>query len=252
MHTKDRMAHSQMETTLAVLGDDRRYPTEERTMFGFKKPKRDTLSFDTKGWTVVDESPAHRMWQTENDDAVRHQFVDSTPVNPFDLSEVERPRKFYANQCDELGGVMLSMDVDTFRGVEYLRGVFKYRSPEEGSMAMYYVGMIVVLFRDFHYQINTESVERGTTGAREAAVMAMGDGPPRSTEPPQVLESMDDFFAASRSRKPIKIPADDPKYDSAFPEHPLTKVRDLQSRILGSLQFPEWLPSKPRFRYNGG
>ena len=28
MHTKDRMARLQMETTLAVLGDDRRYPTE--------------------------------------------------------------------------------------------------------------------------------------------------------------------------------------------------------------------------------
>ena len=30
MHTKDRMARLQMETTLAVLGDDRRY----RTKFG--------------------------------------------------------------------------------------------------------------------------------------------------------------------------------------------------------------------------
>ena len=28
MHTKDRMARIQMETTLAVLGDDRRYATE--------------------------------------------------------------------------------------------------------------------------------------------------------------------------------------------------------------------------------
>ena len=29
MHTKDRMARLQMEATLAVLGDDRRYPTDE-------------------------------------------------------------------------------------------------------------------------------------------------------------------------------------------------------------------------------
>ena len=29
MHTKDRMARIQMETTLAVLGDDRRYHAQE-------------------------------------------------------------------------------------------------------------------------------------------------------------------------------------------------------------------------------
>ena len=29
MHTKDRMTRLQMETTFAVLGDDRRYPTGE-------------------------------------------------------------------------------------------------------------------------------------------------------------------------------------------------------------------------------
>jgi hypothetical protein len=221
-------------------------------VFGRKKPGRDTVSFDTSGWAVVEESTYHRMWRTENGDAVRLQFADSAPVNPFDLTDANGPRAFYAQQCDELGGVMLSMDVGNRSGAEYLRSVFKYRSPQEGSMAMYYVGMIVFLFRDFHYQINTESVERGVTGVRETAVYAMSDGPPSSDEPPQVVESMEDFFAACRAQKPIKIPADDPKYDDKFPDHPLSKVRALQSRILDSLDVPDWLASRPPFRLQGG
>jgi len=220
-------------------------------MFGLRTPKLDSLSFDTTGWNIGQESSSNRIWVTPEKVCVNFQFNSSAPEFPFDLTDKEFSTTFYDNHSAELGGAMISVDVAETRGLEYLRGVFKYRSPQPGSRAMYFVGIIILPFKTFSYQINIEAVEVGTTGLREAAVMAIGDGPPESNETPQIFENMDDFFAKSRAVKLRRIPADDAKYDEMFSGHPLSQVRRLQSHVIGTLTFPDWLVTKPKFRISG-
>jgi hypothetical protein len=217
-------------------------------MFGINRPKLSTISCDSHGWRIGDESPSHRTWVTPEASCVNFQFIDSAPTFPFDLTELAKARAFYDNQSTELGGVMISVDVGESKKIEYLKGVFKYRSPEPGSMAMYYVGIIVLPFKSFMYQINTEALEVGASGMREASVMALGDGPPASDEPPEIVTNMEEFFAKSRAAKLRRIPADDTKYDDSFPNHPLSQVRRLQSHLIETLTFPNWLANKPKYR----
>ena len=217
-------------------------------LFRRNRPKRDTLSFNTTGWVLSQESAEHRAWMTPQNDAVVCRLCKLKPPIPFDPANPALLSDYYEQQSREHGGAMISVDISTCRGLEYLRGVFKYRSPQPGSLALYYVGIIVFPFKQCSYQINTESLEVGMTGMREAAVMAIGDGPPIREQPPQLMDGGGEPYADLRSLPLQRIPADAPKYDAKFPNHPLSKVRRLQTHILSTLSFPDRLLSWPKHR----
>ena len=197
----------------------------------------DDLGFDASGWHLEESSPEHRAWLTPDGDAVLLRLFDGPPPYPYDFRQLEAARAFYTHQSASNGGAMLSVDFDRTAGVELMRGVFKYRSPEPESLAMYYVGVLALPYRTFHFQINMESVERGTTGVREAMVMALSPRP-LPTTPPIMVSSAEDLFAlmrASRSNLTV-IPSDAESYDESFPDHPLSKVRALQRHVVRTLR----------------
>jgi len=220
-------------------------------IFG-KKPNLDSIGFDRDGWKILEESNAHRMYDTGAGDVVRLAFNGTRPSWTFDLTDLSAATSFYEKQSSDLGGALISLGIENQSNVEILSGVFKYRSPEANSLAAYIVGMIIIPFRKFNYQINVECVERGTTGSREAAVSVIlrqkGEWPEPQEEQPVRVESMDDFFDKIRESKVRVVPSDDEKYDNDFPNHPLTIVRDTQFHILDTLEIPEWIASKPKHR----
>jgi hypothetical protein len=201
-----------------------------------KEPTIDSVSFDTNGWSVREQSDTHRMWMTATRDAVLLRHFAERPSYTYDFSNINAARSFYNVQSAENGGAMISVDFVKADGVDVMKGIFKYRSPEPGSMAMYYVGVLTMLYRDFSLQINTESLEVGPTGSRDAGVaLIRNDNPPGDDEPVHV-ENIEELFNLMRNKPVLKTLADDEQYDAAFPDHPLSKVRVLQARILGSLK----------------
>ncbi len=136
----------------------------------------ESLTFDL-GDALPHEQGEHvRSWITPERVAIRLQFHPGPPNWSFDLKDPEAAREFYGRQCAELGGAMLQVVPVQAAGVEALRGLFKYRAPVPGSLAMYHVGILWVPFQDSNFQVNIEAVERGTTGGREAAVsLILGD-----------------------------------------------------------------------------
>jgi hypothetical protein len=188
----------------------------------WKRVTLDDLGFDVNGWQL---------------DVVLLRLVDGAAPYPYDFRQLEAARAFYAHMSASNGGAMLSVDFDRAAGVELMRGVFKYRSPEPGSLAMYYVGVLALPFRTFHFQINVESVEHGTTGVREAMVAALSPRP-QPTTPPVQVSSGEELFArmhASRSNLMV-LPSDAESYDESFPDHPLSKVRALQRHVVRTLR----------------
>ena len=78
--------------------------------------------------------------------------------------------------------------------------------------------------------------ERGTTGVREAIVtselMQAGELTPE-TYPSAWHDPYDlEFSGVDRSR--MRFISDDARYDERFPEHPLTRVRELQRWLVSS------------------
>lgn len=209
----------------------------------------DSLSFDLDGCVLRQEGPGQRLWM--NGDGVAHllRYSDTPPAWTFDLTQPSSASEFYGQQCASMGGAMLSLAVTAAGGREALAGLFKYRAPVEGSLAMYFVGIIWVPFQTCTFQINVEAVETGTTGLREAAVMlAEPDSQPLSFEPPVVVSSAEELFAKMRSKQLSAIPADDERWDQSFPDHPLSRVRARLSRVSESLRFADDTRSLAAFR----
>ena len=196
----------------------------------FFKPKAKDVSPIQDGWTIHQQDEDSTFWFTDKHDACRLQFTGRCSW-PFDLSNAEAAKKFYQNQCSELGGALIEIGVENIQGLESLVGVFKYHSPEPGSPAMYYVGIIWIPFEKCTYQINFESLERGTTGAREAAVYLLQDQEPANDTEPVLIESPEELISLISKKKIEVLPSDSVEYDETFPNHPLSKVRFLLNQF---------------------
>ena len=204
-------------------------------LFSSGKPTINSISCDTTKWLMHEESEERRLWLSNRHDAVLFRFFNTPPTFPYDFSNIEAARKFYGSQSIDNGGVMLSVDFLRAGGIDVMKGVFKYRSPQPDSMAMYFVGVLAFLFRDFAFQINTESLEIGTTGTREAAVSLILKEKPSEDREPILVNSMEEMFDNMRSRPLCRIPSDREEYDASFPHHPLSKVRMLQQHIINTI-----------------
>src|SRR5947209_9475296 len=116
----------------------------------------DSLTFDLTGCTLREQSASHRGWMNAAGTAHRLQFHAGPPDWPFDLTMPDAATEFYGKQCAGMGGVMLSMEVTTAAGAEALAGLFKYRAPAPHNLAMYYVAILWLPFRDCNFQVNVE------------------------------------------------------------------------------------------------
>lgn len=201
-------------------------------------PNINSVTFDLSGCKLVEESDAHRMWASATD--VYHNLRVSPQPSawPFDLRDCPAAADFYSRQCAENKGVMLEMEVVQIGQLSALRGLFKYRSPVPKSLAMMFVHILWIPFKDWTIQLNVESVEAETTGMREAAMMLVeGDKwpIPSSAEEPIEVSSPDDMFDQMRSQSLRALPSDGEKYDELFPDHPLSKVRHRMTEVVSSL-----------------
>jgi hypothetical protein len=201
----------------------------------------DSLTFDLADCELAQQTDSERNWVSPRCVAYRLKFDRRVIYWPFDLTDQAAARDFYRRECEQNAGVMLEMEPVTAAGVEGLSGVFKYRSPVLGSLAMVYVGILWLPFRDCWFQVNVEAVEQGTTGFREAVVMAIeGDNWPMEPQAEiPVINSqaeLDALYAKARERPMRRLPSDDPKYDASFPQHPLSLVRAGLARVIATVQ----------------
>lgn len=198
----------------------------------------DDLILPSAGWEAVERTGEVAAWFSEDRVAVRAlRFPHPSPV-PLAL---EAARAQYTGESGQMGGVLLELELVESGAGTVLRSIFKYPSPGN-PMATTIVGILLLSWPEAHIRIHIEDVERGTTGAREAAVMLlMGDDWPRSTEPPMVVESMEEMLAhmAAARRQQRVLPSDDRRHDALLPGHPLSRVRALQGVVLAALSLRE-------------
>lgn len=206
------------------------------------------IRFHRDDWRLEEETPQSLLWITPQGDAAKLQLASHASRWPFDLRDETAARAFYAQECDSLSGALIEIAVRSIRGIEALAGVFKYRSPAPGHLGMYYVGIVWLPFESCGFQINFESLERGATGAREAAVALIETPEPPTQDEPELLTSMDDFFERVRNAKVQTLPSDAPKYDDAFPEHPLSKVRRMMAQFEAEAVFDKRLSTLKPYR----
>ncbi|NUP07552.1 MAG: hypothetical protein HOW73_16005 [Polyangiaceae bacterium] len=134
--------------------------------------------------------------------------------------------------------VVLSFDEVRLDGCRAFRGIFKFPAIKcvpgwTNNLAVYIVGMIALPLGDSFIMINTEAVERGTTGAREAVVGVL-QPPAREPSDARSTATMEEYFARVRDCLARQLPSDAEEFDRLLPHHPLSAVRRLQRHVLAS------------------
>jgi hypothetical protein len=198
----------------------------------------DSLTFDLTNCELRKADPNSRAWLSS--DIVAHllRFREGPPSWNFDLRNPQAAKDFYGQQCEENAGAMLFNEVFPIAGHEALCGVFKYRAPAPNNMAMLYVGIIWIPFANYNYQLNVEAMEQGTTGTREAGVMLMEPElfPEQPDAPVVAVKSAEEMFVRMKAAKVRALPSDDMRFDTKFPDHPLSLVRKRLGEIIDTIK----------------
>jgi hypothetical protein len=194
----------------------------------------DDVALDARGWKPHESKPFDRSWYDASGDPVRVRLFDQ----PCPESTVEGWWARARRECATAGGAVLSFDDAVVDGLPAFRGVLKYRAANivralpEGSLAVYVVGMITIPLGDHFVQINTEAIEHGATGAREA-IYGVLHPPPPPTQPPEVVTG-DELFARLRGNVARVLPSDAEEHDALVPAHPLSRVRASQRHVIAT------------------
>ncbi|MFI5379465.1 MAG: hypothetical protein ACHRHE_09220 [Tepidisphaerales bacterium] len=212
----------------------------------------DSVSFDTSGFILKSEERGWRIWQTADGDGVGVLYFDHPPDIKADLDCVEDVRAYYRRAFSAGGVGLVEADVIQADGCLATRTIIKKPQRPAG---MSYIGSITLPFRDFSFALMVECFERGMTGARDTVVFE------------RLLDSGTVWVDVSKRERPIQgwmrdpydpsiqLPvmrnlADDEKYDSEFPTHPLSRVRAILRHIQPTLQLIPDLKVSPRFVFS--
>lgn len=186
-------------------------------------------------------------WYTNSRAALTLKLLPAYPWD-FYCHELDKAEPYWQQQTQQINGSLIELNYLEIQKIPALQGIFKYRSPEPNSLAMYYVGIIWLPFKHFLYQINCEAVEKGDTGIREATVALLLDKETpaqlKEQDEPEII-SMNELFEKLSQSKITRTPADQSKYDDLFPDHPLTQVRCFLNELPNHIQLTDTLLQQP-------
>lgn len=202
-----------------------------------------SLSFDysiVDGWHHADNNPKGQGWldhAKQPTKALTLEFEPDTPPVPPDefVKAIEIVRQDRRQKANADGMCLLEHSVITSRSGLKLVRVLEKKPMQPHGMA--YLGSFTLLDLAF-FRIQLWCFEVGPTGLRDAMILNefMGGG----TFNP---ESEDwggwwiDPHGFGKQTPVMQNVAEDEKYDSKFPDHPLSQVRSYMQRLADSLEF---------------
>lgn len=204
----------------------------------------DLVAIDTTDWRPHERAPTDRSWLVAGD-AFRFRLID----RPCPEDTVEGWRRRAEYETTSAGGTWLSFDEVSIDGCVAFQGIFKFPAAAvipgfpPGVLAVFIVGLITVPLGDAHLMLNTEALEHGTTGQREAV---FGITQPRPTAEPGPLVTAEGLFDRIRDSLARALPSDAPEFDALAPTHPLSRVRVHQRRLREQLRLAPELKARAR------
>lgn len=163
-------------------------------------------------------------------------FFPLTPDLPAPLREFDRLREGLARLTAEAGAGLIEAAPGSVDGMPAVRQLVK--APLGGRPGQGFIGSLTVPRQACSAVVKVQAAEGATTGMREATVMAEV-GPAAYFRPHP--------YAAGRiGGLPFHV-GDDERWDTRFPDHPLTLVRAALRRIEPTVTFDDGFRSLPPF-----
>lgn len=174
-------------------------------------------------WSFQEADESVALFTNAEGDRLSINYFPVVPDIAADIADAAALRSFYRAAAEAGGVAMLEVIPVQVSGLPAVHTLLKARLEPRGFA---FIGSLTLPFEDRSYVIKVQSVEIGITGGREAAVMAMQQGAFELDEQTGKLIGweQDPYDLAYRGSFMRNV-ADDEKYDAAFPDHPLSKVR---------------------------
>ena len=205
--------HLSLIATLGSIGCNQLPPVDEAT----------AARLSTAGWIEEKASDGMKRWRGPDGDVLSLTAPDpSDPLLSFSTeAELQRAARLLAQQRD--GGLI---EVEATHSRRMVSLIYKRLL----RPAYVYTGMLIIQGEDLPLIWTVVSGERGTTGVREAIITTeLLNAGELTLEDYKRSWAQDPYDPAYHGvdRSVLRFRSDDKRYDSRFPWHPLTKVRQI-------------------------
>jgi hypothetical protein len=176
-------------------------------------------------------------WANEERTLIQPVFFDRVPDLPAALTDLPALRRGMARMAAAQGGALIEADVTPVGGQPALRQIIKVKLPDRPH-GQAFLGSYIVPKAACSAVLRVQAAESGPSGVREAVVMARV-GPPNYFRPHP-------YGPDGEGGLPSHV-ADDATYDPQFPQHPLTRVRQVLARLAGQVELHPGFAALPPF-----
>ena len=192
-------------------------------------PSIEFLRFDTRAMTALpDESTenVHR-WLTSEEDLVLLNLCRVAPDVPASLDNLDALRAGYRSAVTAQGAALIEAEVVDADSCRAIWLIVRVNRKPRGTI---YLASLTLPFRDFSLVLRAQCEEHGITGVREAVLLdellTHSDG----------MEGwVADLYDPNLRTPPFRNISEDEKYDTRFPQHPLSRVRRLMRHLQSTL-----------------
>jgi hypothetical protein len=220
-------------------------------------PSVQAVGFDTDGWLPGKTTVRSMKWSNRDGDTLSSSIDTQLTQHRLLLRDLNALRALYRAEAADQGGSIVSVDVVRAGQLPVVKVIRKY----ERRPAYAYDGRLIVPLKDATCTITMNSIERGVTGTRDAAVTAClaqrGEleieyAEDKRGAPGEIKGWCQDPYDSDWKGYSLYSMSDDDRLDALFPQHPLSKTRNALAVIQGTLVvdrsvFPDRIefPSSP-------
>ena len=193
---------------------------------------------------MEEKSDDATSWVNRAGDILTVQVSTTIPALNTGLNDLQGVRAFCQQSARSQGAELVEANVVQIDGTAAIKTITRRSLTPRADV---YIGTLLVPFADRALLIKIQSLEIGTARRRRVKVQqtlrqtgthASAPGNRRSPQP-----------RGDHSTPPtdIRAMADDPRFDQAFPEHPLSKIRKYLRVLIKQTRFTPAVHRWPRF-----
>jgi hypothetical protein len=198
------------------------------------------IKLPTDGWTRMEPDTGTWRWRNATDDLLSLDVFAIAPDLPSPVWDLGPIRSMYRGMLGD-GGGLVEVEAMELATVPSLRTIFKFPQSLTG---MTYLGAVTIPFRDCSFVLKWQCPEHGTTGIRDAVVLATLS--PTVSATGEIVGWRQDPYMPSHRARCLRNRADDVQWDARFPDHPLSRLRSYLA-LLPFIGFSERALHEPPF-----
>ncbi|MEU4777405.1 hypothetical protein [Micromonospora sp. NPDC023633] len=176
-------------------------------------------------------------WANDERIVIQATFFNLVPDLPAPLTDPAALQRGMAKMAAAQGGALIEADVTPVGGQPALRQIVKVKLPNQPH-GQAFLGSYIVPKAACSAVLRVQAAESGAFGQREATVMGQV-GPANYFRPHP-------YGSDGEGGLPSHV-ADDPAYDARFPQHPLTRVRQVMAQLAWQVELHPGFAALPPF-----